>query len=134
MKQELKLHHPVLIDGKTVDVLSYDVDEITPVLFAQADARKMQASTARTGNLSGAAELDFSLHLYLGIAAVIAINPGYDVADLERVKGRDAVALMRIGRDFFGRSEESEDDSSAEPSATTPEPSTPQPRTSKKDA
>ena len=79
-----------------------------------------------------AAELDYGLHLYLGFAAVIAVNPEIDISDLERVRGYDVMKIMRIGRDFIsGKSEEPyTPDSSDAQSETTPEPSTHQRETS----
>ena len=84
------------------------------------------------GHAAGAAELDYGLHLYLGFAAVIAVNPEIDISDLERVRGYDVMKIMRIGRDFIsGKSEEPyTPDSSDAQSETTPEPSTHQRETS----
>ncbi len=127
MKGILKLKNPIEINGKKVKELSYDTDAITAVLFAEADARKMRASAAKGGNLSGAVELDYSMHLYLGFAAVTAVNPEIDMSDLERLKGADVMEVMKIGRNFIIKpDEDSQDDNSGEPSETTPEPSTPQ--------
>ena len=128
MKGTLTLHIPLTINNKKVKTLKYDTDEITAQQFAEADARKMGASGQRSGNLSGAVELDYGLHLYLGFAAIIAVNSEIDVSDLERIKGSDVMEVMKIGRNFtLGRQEEtSQDDDSDEQSETTPEPSTPQ--------
>ena len=52
-------------------------------------------------SISAAAEFDFGLHLYLGYAAIIAVNPSYDFSDMERIKGRDVVEVMQIGRNFM---------------------------------
>ena len=133
MKQEIKLHTPIQIDGKNIDLLTYDLEEITPQLFAEADSHKMRASGSKGGNLSGAVELDYGLHLYLGFAAIVAINPSYDVSDLERIKGRDVMEVMRIGRNFILNSVEASQTSASDaPSETTPEPTTPQSQSSKK--
>lgn len=132
MKEVLKLKNPILINGKTVSEITYDIDEITGELFASADSKKMIASGSKTGNLSGAAELDYSFQLYLGYAAIIAANPEYDWSDLERIKGRDNMAVMRIGRTFIVGSAASEEDDSEEPSEITEKSSQPQSPTSKK--
>lgn len=126
MKGVLKLNNPIEVNGKKVKELTYDTDAITATQFAEADARKMRASGSKGGNLSGAVELDYSMHLYLGFAAVTAVNPEIDMSDLERLKGADVMEVMKIGRNFIIRpGEESQDDDSSEPSETTPEPSTP---------
>lgn len=125
MKKTFKLDNPILINGKKIAELSYDANEITAQMFAEADYRKLAASGS-AGNKAGAVELDYGMQLYLGFEAIIAVNPEIALADLERIHGVDLMKIMRIGRDFtFGRSEEaSNPDSSDEPSETTPEPST----------
>ena len=85
--------------------------------------------------ITAAAEFDFGLHLYLGFAAIIAVNPSYDFADLERIKGRDVVEVMAIGRNFMLKSDETSPESdSGEPTETTPESTTPARPTSKEKA
>ena len=124
MKNTIKLDNPVQINGKSYNELTYDISEITAQAFAEADSKN--------GNAAGAAELDYGLHLYLGFAAIIAVNPEIDISDLERVRGYDVMKIMRIGRDFIsGKSEEPyTPDSSDAQSETTPEPSTHQRETS----
>ena len=68
---------------------------------------------------------DYSLHLYIGFAAVIAVNPSYTFEDMERIKGKSLTKFSKIGRGFFIGSGDSGADSSDEQSETTPEPSTP---------
>jgi len=132
MKDTLKLSNPILINGKNVTELTHDIDEITAIQFAEADARKMRANGSKGGNLSGAVELDYGLHLYLGFAAVIAVNTDYDVSDLERIKGRDVMEVMKIGRNFILKPEDSSTESEFdERSGTTQGPSTPPPQPSK---
>ena len=87
MKNTIKLDNPVQINGKSYNELTYDISEITAQAFAEADARKLSASGSKNGNAAGAAELDYGLHLYLGFAAIIAVNPEIDISDLERVRG-----------------------------------------------
>ena len=131
LKGTIALRNPITINGKMVKELTYDANEITPAMFAEADARKMLASGAKSGNLSGAVELDYGLHLYLGFAAIIAVNPGIDFTDLERIKGPDVMQVMKVGRNFIISSAASEEDSSDEQSEITPELSTHQSQTSK---
>lgn len=121
MQNTLVLDNPIMINGAQVTELTYDANEITALHFAEADARRQLATASRIGGgkvgVSGSAELDYTLHLYLGIMAVVAVNPQIDAADLERVKGDDARQLMGIGRNFMlGKSEApSEQNSSDEP-------------------
>ena len=132
MKNKITLSNPLTINNKKRTELTYDANEITAQMFAEADSRKLTASGSKNGNSAGAAELDYGLHLYLGFAAVIAVNPEIDISDLERVRGYDVMKIMRIGRDFIsGKSEEPyTPDSSDAQSETTPEPSTHQRETS----
>ena len=84
-------------------------------------------------SISAAAEFDFGLHLYLGYAAIIAVNPSYDFSDMERIKGHDVVEVMQIGRNFMLASDKASPESdSDEHTETTPESTTQAPQTSKK--
>ena len=134
--EKLKLSAPIMINNKPVDTLTYDTSKITVGMFTEAEARKLKATTAKAGGSAGAFELDYSLHLYLGMMAVIAVNPEIDVTDLERISGPDVMELMRIGRNFTtSRSvAPSGGSSSGEQSETTPQPSAPQPTTSNANA
>lgn len=128
----LKLKNPIKIDGKEVKELTYDINEIDALLFAEADAKKKAATGMKTMSLSPAAEFDPGLHLYLGFAAIIAVNRNIDFADLERIKGRDTMEVMKIGRNFMLSSEEdSQESDSDELSETTPESTTPAKQISK---
>ena len=104
MKNEvtsIKLKNPIQINGETVNELTYDVNKITPAAFAEAEYKKSQASGSRGAPSAGAIELDYSMHLYLGFAAVIAENPKYDYNDLQRITGPDVMSLMKVGRNFL---------------------------------
>ena len=128
----LKLKNPIKIDGKEVKELTYDINEIDALLFAEADAKKKAATGMKTMSLSPAAEFDPGLHLYLGFAAIIAVNRNIDFADLERMKGRDTMEVMKIGRNFRLSSEEDlQESDSDELSETTPESTTPAKQISK---
>ena len=94
----ITLNKPVLINGVQVAEMSYDTDEISGELYAQAEAHKMKASGSKGGNLAGAVELDYSLHLYIGSAAVIGVNPSYTFEDMERIKGKSITKFSKIGR------------------------------------
>lgn len=132
MNGKINLKNAIEINGKKVKTLTYDTDAITAAQFAEADARKMRASGSKGGNLSGAVELDYSFHLYLGFAAIIAVNTEIDFSDLERIKGYDVMEVMKVGRNFIMKlGEDSLADDSNEQSETTPEPSTPRSQISK---
>lgn len=129
----LTLKNPIMINGEKVSEMKYDINEIDGVLFATAEAKKKAAAGMKNMSISAAAEFDFGLHLYLGFAAIIAVNPSYDFADLERMKGHDVVEVMAIGRNFMLKSDKASTESdSDEPTETTPESTTPARPTSKK--
>lgn len=132
--EKITLHTSITINGKQVEELTYDMNAITVAQFAEAESRKLSTSTQK--GRAGAFELDYTLHLYLGMMAVIAVNPEIDITDLERITGSDIMKLMKIGRNFIlGRSEEPSGESSfGEPCETTPELSTPPSGTSKANA
>lgn len=126
--EKLTLQNPITINGKKVKTLTYDTDAITVGMFADAEARKLRATSNKGGGSAGACELDYSLHAYLAMMAIVAVNSDINVSDLERISGPDVMELMRIGRNFTtarsaAQSEESGSESSSE---TTLEPSTPQ--------
>lgn len=127
----LELKNPIMIDGKEVTAVTYDSNEIDGVLFATAEARKKAAAGMKNTTIAPAAEFDFSLHLYLGYAAIIAVNPSYDFSDVERIKGPDTVKVMAIGRNFMLASEKEQQESDSEkPTETTQESTTQAPQTS----
>jgi hypothetical protein len=125
--EKIKLKNPIQINGKAVSEMTYDVNEITPAGFAEAEYRKTRANGSKGAPSSAAVELDYSLHLYLGFAAIIAVNPEYDFNDLERIKGTDVMEIMKVGRNFIiasaatSTAEESENASETTPESTTPE-------------
>jgi len=126
VKGSIKLINHITVNGKEVGEVSYDTNEITAVDFVTAESKRKSAAGIKNTSIAPAAEFDFGLHLYLGFAAVTAVNPDIDLSDLERIKGRDIVEVMGVGRNFILRSEESQASGSVELSETTPESSTPQ--------
>ena len=129
----LLLKNPIMIDGKEVAEVTYDSNEIDGILFATAEAKKKAAAGMKNTTIAPAAEFDFGLHLYLGYAAIIAVNPSYDFSDVERFKGRDVVEVMAIGRNFMLTSgQEQPQNDSDEPTETTPESTTQARQSSKK--
>lgn len=124
--ESIKLKKPLTINGANVEELTYDINEITPAGFAEAEFKKSQTSGSKGAPNAGAVELDYSMHLYLGFAAIIAVNPQYDYNDLQRISGPDVMSVMKIGRNFIiasaaGDSEaaESENASETSPASTT---------------
>ena len=101
----IALDNPIKINNNDINLLTYDGREITVALYAEACARA--AAATATGGSSAASmkikEVDYNLHLYLGMAAVIAVNPDYSFEDLERVKGFDILDLANIGSFFIYR-------------------------------
>ena len=124
-KETLVLDNPILINGKEVKELTYDAKEITVDLFTKACA--MSAAASQTNGFTmKVKETDFNTHLYLGMAAVIAVNPHIDFSDLERIKGFDLLDLSNIGAFFtYRKSAETSEENNAEgQSETTPDTST----------
>ena len=121
---KLILDSPIMINGKEVKELTYDALEITTDDYLEACA--ISASMARGNNIAiKMMENDHALHLCLGFMAIKAVNPQYDIADLKRIKGFDAVKVADIGRVFiFGKSAESEENTSEKQSETIAEHST----------
>lgn len=121
----IKLKNPITVNGRRIAELTYDTNAITAIGFIEAESKRKTAA-GRAVNITPAVEFDFGLHLYLGFAAIIAVNPEIDWSDLERLHGADVVEVTDIGRNFILRSgEESPENESAEPSETTPGSTTP---------
>ena len=135
IKGTLRLKNPIMINGNEITEVTYDSNEIDGILFATAESKRKAAAVGRKDiSIAPAAEFDFSLHLYLGFAAIVAVDPPYDFSHLERIKGHDVVEVMTIGRNFMLASGEKTQtgDDSGEPTETTPESTTPARPTSKK--
>ena len=131
----LKLKNPITINGVEVTEVTYDSNEIDGILFSNAETkRKAAAGMRNTTSISPMAEFDVGLHLYMGYAAIIAVNPQYDFSDMERIKGRDSVEVMKIGRNFILASSDQEqpENDSDEPTETTHESTTRARQSSKK--
>ena len=133
MLKTLKLKNPIMINGQTVTEVTHDSNEIDGILFATAESKRKAAAGMKNTTITPAAEFDFGLHLYLGFAAIVAVNPSYDFSDVERIKGRDVVEVMAIGRNFMLSSDqEQQEKDSDEPIETTPESTTQAQQNSKK--
>ena len=121
MRGTIELVNPVTINGKPRASLAYDTNEITALLFTEAEARRKAAAGLKNVTITPAVEFDFSLHLYLGFAAIIAANPECDFSDMERIHGADLVDIMAVGRNFTLKSEDAAPGASEARSETTPE-------------
>ena len=110
-KNVLVLDTPIKINDEDVSELSYDAQEITVDLYMTACAKAASATAAGGANAASMKikEVDYNLHLYVGMAAIIAVNSKIDFADLERIKGFDILDIANIGSFFIMRK-------SAEPS------------------
>lgn len=122
-KNTLVLDNPILINGKEVKELTYDPMEITAEHFNIACAKAAALDKTKSFTFKFK-ENDHALHMYLGLMSVIAVNPGIDLSDLERLKGFDVINLTTIGMLFTCRrlaepSEESGSDNSSEITANT---------------
>lgn len=101
-KHTLTLDNPILINGKAVKELTYDPQEITAEQFSIACAKAASMEKTKTLTLK-VKENDHALHMYLGMMAIIAVNPDIDVSDLERIKGFDILSITNIGTFFILR-------------------------------
>lgn len=119
MIKTITLTNPILIDGKAVSEITVNTDEITGMLYAEADTKKRIAAGTKNVAIVPAVEFDFALHVYIGYAAAIAANPSYSFDDLERVKGADVISFAEVGRNFLLKSEDVALSSSDEQSETT---------------
>jgi len=129
----LELKNPIKIDGQEVAEVTYDANEINGELFALAEAKRKAAAGMKNASITLTPEFDTGLHVYLGFAAIVAVNPSYDFADVERIKGGDLIKVMGIGRNFMLSSgQEQPESDSDEPIETTPESTTPARQSSKK--
>jgi len=117
---KIELHAPIKVNGEDVRELTYDPEQITVAQLAAAEASAKAAKAKRqSDSVVAVAEFDYTFHFYLGCAAVIAVNPAIDVTDLERIKGRDIMRLVGVGRFFTLPSGEQGEGTSDGPSATT---------------
>ena len=120
MIEKIELRAPVLIDDEQVREITYDFDKISTDQFIEADVLASSAATNK-GRLSAKIpELDTSFHYYLGIMAIIAVNPSYSVQDIERIKGSDIMKVVKIGRNFMTADVAEAEDEGSEPIAGLP--------------
>lgn len=104
MKGTIELKKAIMIDGNEVKSLTYDTSKITVDSYLKA----LSHATQKSGGITGVnIKLDAGAHLVLGMYAVLAENPQYDITDIERVSGSDIIQLVDIGMAFtIGREEQ----------------------------
>ncbi|MDO5574436.1 MAG: hypothetical protein Q4G60_10730 [bacterium] len=131
-KKEIVLKNAIMVNGVSKNKFAYDENEITATLFNEAAGRSGKVNMGLRTSNSAVMELDQILHEYLGMAAIIAVNPDVDWMDLERIKGVDVIKIAGIGRNFITsgsgepqEEEESEQSISGEPSVPTQKSTTP---------
>lgn len=121
MKGIIRLRKPVRIGGSEVREMSYDTDKITVDHYMKALNR-----TVTKGNITGTnIKLDAGAHLALGMYAVVADNPQYEIEDVELVTGSDLMQFVDIGLGFIIGREDQTEEPSDQPSETIQEPSSP---------
>lgn len=97
--QTIELSKPLLVNGKELTELPCDMDAVTVDQYIKAEALS-NAKRANEGASPALQEVDYGFHLYLGFMGVVSADPSIDVADLERITGRDLVKITGIGRFF----------------------------------
>lgn len=120
--ETIKLNNPIKVNGETVTELAIDVDAVDCEGYCQAEHRARSATDWHATVI----EMDYAFALQLGVQAVLAVNPGWDASDVERVKGSDVSQLVKYGRFLAIGSDlsQGEDDGSQESSSEKPSEST----------
>lgn len=117
--ETIRLSKPLLVNGKELNELPYDMAAITPDQFIRAE----NLAKGKAGDfVMGAAENDYSFHLELGFAAIMAADPSIDISDLDRVCGPDLMEVMRVGRNFTVASLAGQDEEKSESEESESEP------------
>lgn len=96
--KEIKLQKPLLVNGEEIHTLSYDVEELTINHITRAEALKSKMGGS---SVMSVAQTDFSLHVCIGMQAVMVLNPNISEQDLMRLKGYDVTQLAAVGTSFF---------------------------------
>ncbi len=109
MKGIVTLRKPVRIGGEEVRELSYDTDKISVDMYMKAMNRVVTLGNGITG---ANVKIDAGAQLVLGMYAVIADNPKYEIEDIELIKGGDLMQFQEIGMAFtLGREDQTEEPS-----------------------
>lgn len=118
-KETIKLRTPLLINGVEKTELTYDVNELTVTHLAKAEGLKAKIGGKDLVGSINIAQADYTLHICIGMMAVIAANPEIAVEDLQRLKGYDITKLANIGASFFIEPAEQIQKQSNEPQEVT---------------
>ena len=111
-----------MIDGRAVNELSYDTDKVTLDGYMKA----LNRAVVQGGGVTGVnIKIDSGAQTYIGMYAVLADNPRYDITDLERVTGSDIMRFAEVGLLFISGREDQTPETSEERSEAMPEPLTP---------
>lgn len=114
--KKIELTNPIMINGKEVKELTYDPEKINGEMFSEADAMSSSAAAAKGRITMDLAEFDTSFQFYLGAFAILAVNPEYDISDIERIEGPDIMEIYRIGRNFTRGADAPEEETEKEDS------------------
>lgn len=109
--KEINLSKPILVNGKEIDVLTYDIDELSIEDVTKAEELKRKLGGTVSTSMVHA---DFPFHICLGIKAVTAINKDIAEEDLMRIKGHDIAKIGVAGMGFFMPSEKKSQGKSSE--------------------
>lgn len=101
MVETIELRSPVLIDDVKVREITYDTDMVTSDQFIEAEILAANVATRLRKVSTKVVELDAGFHYYLGVMAILAVNPDYSIEDIERIKGPDVLKVMKVGRNFM---------------------------------
>lgn len=118
-KKTIKLRTPLLINGVEKTELTYDVDELTVKHLAKAEGLKTKMGGKELLGSISLAQADYTLHICIGMMAVIAVNPDIAVEDLQRLKGYDVAQVADVGAGFFIKPAEQIQKQSNEPQEVT---------------
>jgi hypothetical protein len=94
----LKLSKPIMVDGKEVNELPYDFENMTARDKLNVGKRiKLDAVPVSIE------EIDTDYHFYLFAGAVVKANSEIDTSDVLRISAKDASRGAGLARDFFYR-------------------------------
>lgn len=104
--EKIKLRKPLLINGEYRKELTYDIEELSIEHITKAEGMKAKIGGKDIVGSITIAQADYSLHLCIGMQAIIVVNPDISEEDLKRIKGHDLTKLATVGARFFIEPEE----------------------------
>ena len=117
--ERIKLTKPLLVNGKSLKELTYDIDELTINHITKAEGLKSKIGGKDILGTITIAQADYALHICIGMQAVIAVNPEISEEDLQRLKGFDITKLANVGARFFIEPAEQVEEKSSEQQEAT---------------